>query len=236
MRWVLVLNVVNFSGGKDSTCMLLKMLEMGISVDHIIFCDTGKEFPEMYKHIDKVEKFIGREILRLKAEKSYDYWMFDHVKTKGKHIGECGYGWATMRIRWCTSIMKKAVADKFIKSLGDECTEFIGIAYDEPKRHSKIKPNVVHPLYDWHITEADALKYCYEKGFTWDGLYEHFDRLSCWCCPLKSIQELRMLYKYHPQLWQELKDMDNRAINQFRADYSVEDLERRFESECSRDI
>ena len=45
-----------------------------------------------------------------------------------------------------------------------------------------------------------------------------------------------MLYKHHPQLWQELKDMDNRAINQFRADYSVEDLERRFESECSRDI
>ena len=236
MRWVLVLNVVHFSGGKDSTCMLLKMLEMGIPVDYILFCDTGKEFPEMYKYIDKVEKFIGREILRLKAEKSYDYWMFDHVKTKGKHIGECGYGWATMGIRWCTSTLKKRVADKFIKSLNDDCTEFIGIAFDEPKRHAKIKPNVVHPLYDWRITEADALKYCYAKGFDWDGLYEHFDRLSCWCCPLKNLQELRMLYKHHPQLWQELKDMDNRAINQFRADYSVEDLERRFESECSRDI
>ena len=34
------------------------------------------------------------------------------------------------------------------------------------------------------------IKYCYEKGFYWDGLYEHFDRLSCWGCPLKNLKEL----------------------------------------------
>lgn len=51
--------VVNFSGGKDSTCMLLKMIEKGIPFDEIIFCDTGKEFPQMYKHIEDVQSYIG---------------------------------------------------------------------------------------------------------------------------------------------------------------------------------
>ena len=58
-------HVVSFSGGKDSTAMLLKMLEEGMQVDEIIFCDTGVEFPAMYDHIDKVEKYINRNVTRL---------------------------------------------------------------------------------------------------------------------------------------------------------------------------
>ena len=65
------LHVVSFSGGKDSTAMLLRMLEEGMHVDVILFCDTGLEFPEMYDHIDKVEKKIGRKIVRLHPEKDF---------------------------------------------------------------------------------------------------------------------------------------------------------------------
>lgn len=32
-------NIVQFSGGKDSTAMLLLLLERGVTVDEIIFCD-----------------------------------------------------------------------------------------------------------------------------------------------------------------------------------------------------
>ena len=67
-----MLNVVQFSGGKDSTAMLLMMLEKNMPIDDIIFCDTGKEFPQIYEHIEKVNKYIGgyncpscRENLRL---------------------------------------------------------------------------------------------------------------------------------------------------------------------------
>lgn len=68
-------------------------------VDEIIFCDTGKEFPAMYDHIAKVEQYIGRKITVLKADKSFDYYFADYVKTKGK--GKCskGYGWARMWVR-----------------------------------------------------------------------------------------------------------------------------------------
>ena len=34
-------------------------------------------------------------------------------------------------------------------------------------------------------------EYCTERGFTWDGLYERFSRVSCFCCPLQGIGELR---------------------------------------------
>lgn len=45
--------IVSFSGGKDSTAMLLRMLEENMPVDEILFYDTGKEFPDMYDHIKK---------------------------------------------------------------------------------------------------------------------------------------------------------------------------------------
>ena len=59
------LHVVSFSGGKDSTAMLLRMIEEGMRVDLILFCDTGLEFPAMYDHIGKVEKYINRPIERI---------------------------------------------------------------------------------------------------------------------------------------------------------------------------
>lgn len=227
-------HIVQFSGGKDSTAMLLMMLEKGMQIDDIIFCDTGKEFPQMYKHIDKVRNYIkkyGKNITILKAEKSFDYYMFDHVKTKGKNKGCKGYGWASMGIRWCTTLLKQNITKKYLK--GTKCINYIGIAYDEPKRHIKKADNVIHPLYDWEITEKQALEYCYSKGLNWEGLYKDFKRVSCQCCPLKSILELRVLYNKYPNLWEKLKDMDNQSMNQFKKGFSVQDLENRFKKHIS---
>ena len=225
-------HIVSFSGGKDSTAMLLKMLEDNWTIDEIIFADTGKDFPQMLKHIDKVDKYIqdkyGMKIIRLTSEKSFDYYMFDHEKTKGKNKGKKGYGWATMFCRWCTSNLKNKVINDYLKKYKEEgYTEYIGIAFDEPKRIKDKR----YPLVEYEMTEADCLKYCCDKGFHWDGLYEHFDRLSCWCCPLKNLKELKILYTYYPELWQELKEMDKKSYNQFRADYSVEQLEEKFKKE-----
>lgn len=51
-------HIVSFSGGKDSTAMLLKMLENNMQIDEIIYCDTGKDFPQMYEHIKQVKQYI----------------------------------------------------------------------------------------------------------------------------------------------------------------------------------
>ena len=224
-------HVVQFSGGKDSTCMLLMMLEKGMPVDDIIFCDTGMEFPQMYEHIEQVRKYIskyGKDITFIKPKHSYEYYMYEVKKTRGKWVMNPGYGWAMPKNRWCTRLLKQEPTKEWKTK---EWIEYIGIAADEPKRHERIPENTRHPLFDWGITEKMALSFCKKHGFTWGGLYDEFDRVSCWCCPLQSLKSLRILYHKHPDLWKKLKIMDEKALNQFRVDYSVQDLEEKFKRE-----
>ena len=229
-----VKHIVQFSGGKDSTCMLLMMLEKGMQVDEIICCDTGKEFPQMYDHIKKVDQYIkekyGKHITFLKAEKSFNYWMFDYVRQRGNYKGSKGYNWARAWMRWCTRVLKQTPTKKYLKEAG-EYINYIGIAFDEPKRHLLMTDRDRHPLFDWTITEKQALQYCYEHGFDWGGLYEDFDRVSCWCCPLQPLKSLRTLYHKYPDLWEKLKAMDKKAAYSFKPNYSVEQLEERFKKE-----
>ena len=72
-------HIVSFSGGKDSTLMLILMLEKGMPIDDIIFADTGMEFQELYDYIDRIEKLIGLKITRLKPKKTWDD-LFFHKK------------------------------------------------------------------------------------------------------------------------------------------------------------
>lgn len=226
-------NIISFSGGKDSTAMLLMMLEKGIKVDKIIFVDTTKEFPQMYEHIKKVQKIINP--LKIEIVKfDFDYYFSSHVKTKGKNKGKKGYGWPSFNMRWCTGEKKERIR-LFMKQFDrKEIINYQGIAFDEKHRAEKnkfLKYRVKYPLIDWKITEKQALNYCYSRGFDWGGLYEKFHRVSCWCCPLSRIGELRIIYNEFPQLWKELEAMDKKSFRQFRADYSVRELSQRFSNE-----
>lgn len=223
------MNIVSFSGGKDSTAMLLMMLENGVAVDRIICVDTTKEFPEMYQHIAKVQEIspVEIEIVEIK----FDYWFGEHIKTKGKNKGKKGYGWPDFRNRWCTSLKRNAVK-RIEKTIPCDCTQFHGIAFDEKERcNNNAGRNIKYPLVEWGVTEKQALEYCYSKGFDWGGLYDKFHRVSCWCCPLSRIGELRVLYNDFPELWKELVEMDKLSFRKFRSDYSVNDLSNRFANE-----
>ena len=65
-------NIVSLSGGKDSTAMLLMMIEKKEPIHHIVFFDTGWEFPEMISHIDKLEKYIPFLIMFLGGKEPTD--------------------------------------------------------------------------------------------------------------------------------------------------------------------
>ena len=228
------LHVVSLSGGKDSTAMLLRMVEEGWPIDHILFCDTGLEFEGMYHHIDKLEKYIGVPITRLKSEYSFEYLLLEHMpKRKNPELfGRKGYSWAGPRNRWCTAMLKQRVIDRYLRGLAKEyeLVQYIGIAADEPQRVRDYR----YPLVEWGMTEADCLAYCKERGFDWDGLYDIFHRVSCWCCPLQSLDELRKLRKHFPELWEKLRDWDSSTWRTFLKHYSVEQLETRFAFEEER--
>jgi 3'-phosphoadenosine 5'-phosphosulfate sulfotransferase (PAPS reductase)/FAD synthetase len=227
-------HIVSFSGGKDSTFLLLKMIELGYNIDEIIFCDTGMEFPAMYDHIDKVESYIGKAITRISHTSSFEYILADYVKTRGKKKGEKGYGWPDFRNRWCTKHLKTIPFQKYLKAKEEPFIEYHGIAYDERERADKNKylgSDIRYPMIDWQVTEKQALEFCYSKGFDWSGLYEDFGRVSCWCCPLSRLSELKTLYIKYPSLWAELKRLDKKSWRRFRSDYSVEDLEKKFSAE-----
>ncbi len=44
-------HIVSLSGGKDSTAMLILMVEKGLPIDMVLTADTGMEFPEMEGHL-----------------------------------------------------------------------------------------------------------------------------------------------------------------------------------------
>ena len=210
-------NIISLSGGKDSTAMLLMMLEKKFPVDHILFFDTGWEFPGMIQHIDKLEKYIDREIVRLKYKTSFDE-------------GFKKYGFASFNRRWCTS-RKRDTINKFCNK-HKPFIQWIGFSYDENKRIKKTI-GYCYPLVDWKVTEDDALKYCYGKGFDWGGLYEKYDRVSCWNCPLQSLSNLKALWKHFPNYWQKLLKMQKQCKWQFKRDYTLEELDERFSREES---
>lgn len=241
--------IVSFSGGKDSTALTLLLIENKMKVDEVIYCDVGKEFPAMYRHIEKVKTAVeqaGIKFTTLKSDLSFDYYMFEHKPKRRKpeefrkKYGEVsGYSWADHRNRYCTQLLKIQVINKYLESLEDNYNviQYVGIAVDEKERAEKQisqKGNKRYPLIEWGLTENDCLDYCYSLGYDWEGLYNIFNRVSCWCCPLKSLEELRNLRKHFPELWEELIDMDERTWRKFRSDYSVKELDMRFDFEESQ--
>lgn len=198
----------------------------------------------MMEHINRLEPIFtdaGIKFTRLKSEQSFEYLMLEHwpkFRKNSKYQNQ-GFSWPSFQSRWCTTMLKTEVIESYLKSLrgGYTVIQLIGLAADEEERLAKPNnqnPTHRHPLADWGWTEADCLKYCYAQGFDWGGLYQLFGRVSCWCCPLQSLQELRNLRKHFPGLWNRLLDMEHHTWRTFRADYSVDQLEIRFQFEEER--
>ena len=221
-------HIVMLSGGKDSTAMLSMMIEKGMQIDEVICVDTTKEFPAMYDHIEEIKKIIPVTILKI----DFDFWFAEHVKTRGKNKGSKGYGWPYFCVRWCTALKRDTIL-RYLKKYG-QVIEYQGIAADEVARteRNSTSINVIkYPLVEWGVTEADALQYCYDNGYTWNGLYKKFHRVSCFCCPLSRIGELRTVYKEFPELWGAIRELDVKSTRRFRSDYSLTELESKFKEE-----
>lgn len=240
-------HVASFSGGKDSTAMVLHMIERGDRLDEVLFCDTTMEFPAMLRHVEKVKKVVeaaGIKFTTLRAEHDFEYYLTQvdvpNRKPDSNYFGVPGYGWPSFRTRWCTKYLKIEVINKYLDNLREQyCViQYIGIAADEDyrlERENNQDPSHRHPLREWGWIEDAALQYCYDRGYYWEGLYEIFKdpktqraRVSCWCCPLSSYDNLRKLRAHFPGLWQRLQELDAKQWQTFVHGYSIADFDRRF--------
>lgn len=239
--------LVSFSGGKDSTAMLLRMMELGEQIDEVVNVDTGMEFPAMYEHIAKVRKLCedaGIKFTTLRSERTFEYTML-HIPIQSDKYGEHhGYGWPTPVIRWCTRHMKLDLLRKHRASLSMKYNliECVGLACDEFKRLQRPQnQGHRHPLVEWGWAEADCLAYVNSRlgeGTGWADLYKLFNRVSCWCCPLAPISELRKLWKHYPDLWAKLQSWEDYMNDngpyyaKFKQEWTVKALAERFEREA----
>ena len=226
------MNIIAFSGGKDSTAMLLRLLELGKPVDKIMFADTTLEFPEMYSWIKKIEKLINKEITVVKSSKSFDSWFYGIPKrgAAGKRGLIRGFPLKAFPCYWT----REAKVKPMEKEQGKGNIIYIGIAKDEEKR-SKAKQYVGRtneyrfPLVDWGWTEQDCINYLEEKGLK-HPLIDRFKRTGCWLCPKQNKHSLKSLYLYYPKLWEKLKKYAKDSPQGFKPNFVFKD----FEDKCER--
>lgn len=223
--------IASFSGGKDSTAMVLRLMEERRPLDHVVFFDTQLEFGAVYSVVDKVRRIVedaGIEFMTLRNKDSV--WL--DMLARPTRTGNYGYGWCGGKCRWITRFKQQELT-RFKKSIGGGIS-YIGIAADETHR---MKDDNLYPLVEWDMTESDCLAYCHAHGIYWeeDGveLYSIYRRVSCWCCRYTGLGELRNMYHYQPKYWGWLKGLQHKMPEYpFRLDgKSIFDLEERFRKE-----
>ena len=234
--------IASCSCGKDSLAMILALIEKAWPLDYVVFFDAGKEFKSIYRNWEKLTEILRKNNIgyeKLQPPQSFDYYFAEHeVKTRdGKP--KTGYSWCGGRCRWMTKIKVRAI-NHFYDQFGTEpIVEYVGIARDEPDRLTMQRSErtvKVYPLALMGMTENDCLVKCYKNGFNWiedNGvdLYDVLDRVSCYCCGNKNLKELRAIYKFLPQYWQKLKEMQNKTDKPFREEATIEQLQIRFDRE-----
>lgn len=224
--------IASCSWGKDSTAMILKLIEENYPLDEVIFYDTGMEFKAVYNVRDMILPILNEKNIKyteLKPDNLFLYDMLIRPKTKRKTKQEAyGDEWCG-KCRWQTFIKQK-ICNQYT---GTENIVYVGIASDEVKRLQKLDSYKKAPLADWKMTEKDCLEYCFSKDIHWYEndieLYSILDRVSCWCCQNKNLRELRNMYLYLPQYWKMLKGLQSRIDIPMKGEgKSVFQLEERF--------
>lgn len=207
--------ILSFSGGKDSTALLFKLIQNKYPLDYIVFSDTGVEFPEMCKHINNIKSMFVDKFLIIKNKYSFIDYMTTYKRKRGKYKG-LPYGFPTRKYRWCTKMLKIYPTKKFIKTLKGQVINYIGYSTDEIKRWDKLKKKeddkvkYLAPLItDFEMNSKDTLLFSRSLGFTWGGLYKYMKRASCFLCPLQSKSSMFYLYKDRPELWSIIKELEN---------------------------
>lgn len=178
-----------------------------MEVDYF-FTDTGKELPEVYEFLVKIEGFLGKPILRLNPDRDFDFWL----KQYGNFL-------PSAQTRWCTRQLKLRPFEQWIRPMldrGDHVYSYVAIRSDEEYRegYSSKHENltVKLPLKDAGIDKSGVLEILEGAGLGLPQYYEWRTRSGCTFCFFQQKIEWVRLMERHPDYFEEAKQYEKTAI------------------------
>lgn len=196
-----VRHILGLSGGKDSTALAIYMRDRVPEMEYF-FCDTGAELPETYEYLSMLEVYLGKKIVRLSSERSFDHWLKIYRGTL-----------PSPNMRWCTKVLKIEPLEKWIGK--DKAVSYVGLRADEASRkgYMSTKKNMmsVFPFIDDGIDLGDVENILIESGLGKPSYYEWRSRSGCYFCFYQRKQEWINLAERHPDLFQNAIDYENKV-------------------------
>lgn len=208
--------IASCSFGKDSIATVLLAKEHNEPLDEIVFAEVmfdEKISGELPEHIDFIKNKAfplfeswGYKTTILHHERNYmDY--FNQFRVKGKNQGKkVGFPMADKcNARAC----KTKPIEKYIKSLGDNYVEYVGIGIDEKDRLNRLHSHgkKVSLLEKENLTTMQAKQIASQYELL-SPYYDFSLRGGCWFCPNASDCQLRNLRKNHQDLWNKLLELE----------------------------
>ena len=191
-------HVLGLSGGRDSAALAVYMRQNHpeLEVDYF-FTDTGKELPEVYEFLVKLEGFLGRTITRLNPDRDFDFWL----KQYNNFL-------PSPQTRWCTRQLKLRPFEQWIRpslAEGDTVYSYVAIRADEEYREgysSKHENLVVRlPLKAAGLDKAGVLDILEGAGLGLPEYYEWRTRSGCTFCFFQQKIEWVRLMERHPRFF-----------------------------------
>jgi len=190
-------HILALSGGKDSSALAV-YLKGKIDNLEYVFCDTGKELPETYDFLARLEAFLGHSIVRLNPERGFDHWL----DVYGGYL-------PSPRMRWCTRMLKLKPFEQYIGD--DPVVSYVGIRADEDREgYISTKPNIraVFPFKEDGLVHADILRLLEEAGLGLPEYYKWRTRSGCYFCFFQRKSEWAGLLEEHPELFEKSKEYE----------------------------
>ncbi len=216
-----VRHICGISGGKDSAALAIYLKQQNrVPEMEYYFTDTGCELPETYHFIDKLQAYLGKPIVRLGHEGTFEHHLkmmgdtFENRVEKERIAKSLGTEPEDIKIlpsptnRWCTVKMKLEPFEKFVGS--DNVISYVAIRADEHREgYISTKPNIspIFPFVHDDIVRKDVFRILEETV----GIPEYYkwrSRSGCYFCFFQRKDEWIGLHEHHPDLFQKALEME----------------------------
>ena len=202
-------HVLGLSGGRDSAALAVFMRETYPDLDlEYFFTDTGKELPEVYDFLGRLEGFLGKPIRRLNPDHDFDFW-----------LREYGHFLPSAKTRWCTRQLKLKPFEDWLKPHledGISVSSYVAIRADEPERlgYHATHPNlkVKYPFREHGIDKAGVIDLLNSSDLGLPDYYRWRSRSGCTFCFFQQKIEWVRLKREHPDAFEEAKSYEKTAL------------------------